>query len=127
MSTMTDFQYYFICLILCFLSTILIKSFFKKPTKQITTLCSLPPSPPALPVIGHLYLLSSSLSKSLHNLSTKYGPLLLVRFGASRTLVFSSASMATEIFKTHDLTFASRPSFAFADELTYGILCHHIW
>ncbi|CAL9003874.1 unnamed protein product [Prunus brigantina] len=121
MSPMTDFQYCFICLIICFLSTILVKSFFNKPTKQTTTLC-LPPSPPALPVIGHLHLLSSSLSKSLHNLSTKYGPLLLVRFGASRMLVVSSASMATEIFKTHDLTFASRPSFAFADELPYGNL-----
>ena len=28
--------------------------------------------------------------------------------------------MATEIFKTHDLAFAGRPSFAFSDKLPYG-------
>ncbi|XP_061997791.1 cytochrome P450 705A12-like [Rosa rugosa] len=110
---MTDLQYYLLCSVLCFLSTIFIKSLFTKPSTNN------PPSPPALPVIGHLHLLTSSLSQSLHKLSTKYGPLLLVRFGASRMLVVSSASMAAEIFKTHDLTFASRPSFAFADDLPY--------
>lgn len=35
-------------------------------------------------------------------------------------LLVSSASVATDIFKTQDLTFADRPAFAFADELPYG-------
>ncbi|KAL6129884.1 hypothetical protein ACLB2K_068266 [Fragaria x ananassa] len=110
---MTDLHYYLLCSVLCCLSTIFIKSLFTKHSTDNI------PSPPALPIIGHLHLLTSSLSQSLHKLSTKYGPLLLVRFGASRMLVVSSASMAAEIFKTNDLSFASRPSFAFADDLPY--------
>uniref|UniRef100_A0A2N9GCJ7 Cytochrome P450 n=1 Tax=Fagus sylvatica TaxID=28930 RepID=A0A2N9GCJ7_FAGSY len=116
MATMIDTQYYFVCLVLLFLSTLLLKSLFKKPSKTLR----LPPSPPALPIIGHLHLLGSSLSQSLHKLSTKYGPLLYLRLGASQCLVVSTASLATEIFKTNDLVFSDRPSFAFSDRLPYG-------
>uniref|UniRef100_A0A7N2LCW0 Cytochrome P450 n=1 Tax=Quercus lobata TaxID=97700 RepID=A0A7N2LCW0_QUELO len=116
---MTDYQYYFLCFLLCFPSTILLKSLFKKSCKTSTRL-NLPPSPPALPIIGHLHLLGPFLYISLQNLSTKYGPLLYLRLGASKCLAVSTASMATEIFKTHDLAFAGRPSFAFSDKLPYG-------
>nr|POE78346.1 cytochrome p450 [Quercus suber] len=89
-------------------------SFFKTKTPL-----NLPPSPPALPINGHLPLLGPSLFQSFHNLSNKYGPLLYLRLGASRCLSISTASMATEIFKTNDLVFANRPSFAFVDKLPY--------
>ncbi|KAK4591799.1 hypothetical protein RGQ29_016306 [Quercus rubra] len=115
MATMTDYQYYFLCFLLYFLSTLLLKSLFK--TKNPL---NLPPSPPALPIIGHLHLLGPSLFKSFHNLSNKYGPLLYLRFGASRCLVVSTASIATEIFKTNDVTFSDRPPLAFSDKLPYG-------
>jgi hypothetical protein len=113
---MIDTRYYFVCLVLLFLSTLLLKSLFKKPAKTLR----LPLSPTALPLIGHLHLLGSSLSQSLHKLSTKYGSLLYLRLGTSRCLVVSTASMATEIFKTNDLVFLDRPSFAFSDRLPYG-------
>ena len=112
---MTDYQYYFLCFLLYFLSTLLLKSLFK--TKNPL---NLPPSPPALPIIGHLHLLGPSLFKSFHNLSNKYGPLLYLRFGASRCLVVSTASIATEIFKTNDVTFSDRPPLAFSDKLQFG-------
>ena len=116
---MTDTQYYFLCFILSFISIFLLKPLFKKPSKTKTSL-DLPPSPPALPIIGHLHYLGPSLYKSLTKLSTKYGPLLYLKLGVSRCLVVSSASMANEIFKIHDLAFAERPSFPFSDKLPYG-------
>ncbi|XP_023521546.1 cytochrome P450 705A22-like, partial [Cucurbita pepo subsp. pepo] len=82
----------------------------------------LPPSPPSLPLIGHLHLLSPALYSSFRRLSDRYGPILYLRLGASRCLVVSSAPIAAEIFKTHDVLFASRPTLAFADKLYYGKL-----
>jgi len=89
--------------------------------KTISGNLHLPPSPPSLPLLGHLHLLSTSLHTSLHKLSAAHGPLLLLRLGPSRRLlVVSSAEVAAHIFKTHDLAFSSRPTFAFADKLPFG-------
>ncbi|XP_030452969.1 beta-amyrin 24-hydroxylase-like [Syzygium oleosum] len=68
-----------------------------------------PPSPPlSLPVIGHIYLLGSSLPKSFQTLARRYGPLMRIRMGASTYLVASDAAVAKEILKTHDAKFSSR-------------------
>lgn len=116
---MIDVQCYSFLFFASLVSTLLIWLIFHKPNKPTTSL-HLPPSPPALPIIGHLHLVTPSLYKSLHRLSSQYGPLLYLRLGASRCLVVSSASVAAEVFKTHDLAFASRPLFAFADKVQYG-------
>ncbi|RWR75967.1 LOW QUALITY PROTEIN: Cytochrome P450 71A1 [Cinnamomum micranthum f. kanehirae] len=50
----------------------------------------------------------------------KYGPLMLLYLGRIPTLIVSSAEMAEQIMKTHDLIFASRPSITAAKELFYG-------
>ncbi|XP_042957914.1 cytochrome P450 705A5-like [Carya illinoinensis] len=122
LSTLTNTQYYFLCLFLWVLSIFLIRSFFRKSTKKVAANdLHLLPSPPALPLIGHLHLLGSSLYKSLHNLSLKHGPLFCLRIGPSRTmLVVSSASVATEVFKANDLAISNRPALAFIDETPYG-------
>ncbi|KAB1224799.1 Beta-amyrin 24-hydroxylase [Morella rubra] len=119
---MTESHYYFLCFFLWLLSALLLRSSLKKRNKQVADLdLHLPPSPAALPVLGHLHLLGRSLYQSLDKLSSKYGPLLYLRLGPSRRLlVVSSASMATEVFKTNDLAFSDRPSFAFEEELPYG-------
>ncbi|PON52824.1 Cytochrome P [Parasponia andersonii] len=119
--TVTDTQYYLLCFFLWLLSTIFLRSLLNRTRKPAPSL-HLPPSPPSLPLIGHLHHLTSSLSHSFRNLSTKHGPLLHLRLGATRCVLVSSASVAAEFFRTHDLAFASRPSFAFADELPYGNL-----
>lgn len=118
MDAMTDIQYYSFFFFVSIITTLLIRSLLNKPTKQTTSL-HLPPSPPALPLIGHL-ILTPFLYKSFHSLSKQYGPLLYLRFGSARCLLVSSASVASEIFKSQDLTFSSRPIFAFADKLQYG-------
>ncbi|KAK2637065.1 hypothetical protein Ddye_031857 [Dipteronia dyeriana] len=107
---------FFFILLICLISSKLYQQIFHKPTTHL----NLPPSPPALPIIGHLHLLTPALYTSLFSLSSKYGPLLYLRLGAARCLVVSSASMASEVFKTHDLAFSSRPLFTFADKLLYG-------
>lgn len=84
---------------------------------------NLPPSPPGLPFIGHLHLLSSS-SKPTHQilagLAHKYGPLMLVRFGMKPTLVVSSPKLAQECLKDHDAIFSGRPYVTTVTYLTYN-------
>ena len=113
----TDTQYHVVSLLLVFLSTFLINFVYYKLNK---TRPKLPPSPPAIPVIGHLHLLWPSFHKSLQNLSTQYGQIFSLRLGFTRCIVVSSASVATEVFKTHDLAFAEHPELGFSDKISYG-------
>uniref|UniRef100_A0ACD5TAK6 Uncharacterized protein n=1 Tax=Avena sativa TaxID=4498 RepID=A0ACD5TAK6_AVESA len=69
-----------------------------------------PPSPWALPVIGHLHHVGGALPhRAMRDLSRRHGPLMLLRLCELRVVVASSADAAREIMKTHDLAFASRP------------------
>ncbi|XP_022738025.1 cytochrome P450 71A1-like [Durio zibethinus] len=81
---------------------------------------NLPPSPPKLPIIGNIHQLGKLPHRSLGDLSRKYGSLLLLQLGHNPTLVVSSAEMAREIFKNHDIVFSNRPSTTAANILLYG-------
>ncbi|MCL7044900.1 hypothetical protein MKW94_002910, partial [Papaver nudicaule] len=69
---------------------------------------NLPPSPPKLPIIGNIHQLGPLLHQSFYDLSNKHGPLMLLTLGKRLMLVVSSAEMATQIVRTHDLVFADR-------------------
>ncbi|XP_006351549.1 cytochrome P450 71A4-like [Solanum tuberosum] len=80
----------------------------------------LPPSPTKLPIIGNLHQLGSLPHRSLHKLSKKYGPVMLLHFGSKPVLVASSVDAARDIMKTHDLVWSGRPKSSMTDGLFYG-------
>lgn len=80
----------------------------------------LPPSPPGLPLLGHLHLLGSLPHRALRSLAAAHGPVLLIRLGRVRTVLVSSAAAAEEVMRARDLTFASRPRSTMAERLLYG-------
>ncbi|XP_026443181.1 cytochrome P450 71A1-like [Papaver somniferum] len=74
----------------------------------------LPPSPPRIPIIGNFHQITPLFHQFLHQMSLKYGPLVLFKFGSKPTLVVSSAEATSDILKTHDIIFADRfPAKAF--------------
>nr|ALG05127.1 cytochrome P450 [Sinopodophyllum hexandrum] len=70
---------------------------------------NLPPSPPSLPIIGHLHLFKKPLYRTLTNISNQYGPVLYFQFGSRPVLVVSSPSAAEECLTKNDIVFANRP------------------
>ncbi|KAG8378733.1 hypothetical protein BUALT_Bualt07G0015900 [Buddleja alternifolia] len=80
-----------------------------------------PPSPPTLPVIGNLHQLGQLHHRSLRDLSLKYGPLMLLHFGSKPILVVSSAQVAKEVLKTHDLAFSDRPVLGAFKKIFYDL------
>ncbi|KAA0065890.1 cytochrome P450 71A1-like [Cucumis melo var. makuwa] len=79
---------------------------------------NLPPSPPKLPLIGNLHHLNHHPHLCFHRLSQKFGPIILLQLGQIPTLIISSPKIAKEAFKTHDLSFSSRP-FLFSAQHTF--------
>ncbi|KAF2299849.1 hypothetical protein GH714_004668 [Hevea brasiliensis] len=80
---------------------------------------NLPPSPPSLPIIGHLHLLKQPIHQSLNNLPQKYGPITYLRLGLRPALVVSSPSAVEECLTKNDVVFANRPDF-YAGKRYYG-------
>ncbi|KAL3755370.1 hypothetical protein ACJRO7_002421 [Eucalyptus globulus] len=104
--TSLDLTHYIFCLTIFITSCFLFRAIFARLANSSSRQ---PPSPPiSLPVIGHIYLLGSSLPKSFQTLARRYGPLMRIRMGSSTYLVASDAAVAKEILKTHDAEFSSR-------------------
>lgn len=90
----------------------IIKWFYQRDAMK-----NLAPSPPKLPILGNLHQLGSLPHRSLRALARKYGPLMLLHLGRVPVLIVSSADAASEIFKTHDIAFSSRPEFKASKKL----------
>ncbi|KAF2302122.1 hypothetical protein GH714_032892 [Hevea brasiliensis] len=80
----------------------------------------LPPSPPALPVLGHLHLLKQPFHRTLHNLSQKYGSIFSLQLGTYSVIVVSSMSAVEECFTKNDIVLANRPPLIMGKYLSYN-------
>ncbi|KDP24588.1 hypothetical protein JCGZ_25504 [Jatropha curcas] len=80
----------------------------------------LPPSPRALPIIGHMHLLGPIPHQAFHRLSTRYGPLIYFFIGSKPCVLASTPEIAKEILKDNESNFMNRPKVANLDYLTYG-------
>ncbi|KAK8923405.1 Isoflavone 2'-hydroxylase [Platanthera zijinensis] len=81
---------------------------------------NLPPSPPSLPILGHLHQLKKPLHRSLARLSAQHGPLLYLRLGTRPALLVSSFPLAQDCFTAKDAAFADRPKFPSVQLTTYN-------
>ncbi|KAH7843840.1 hypothetical protein Vadar_021263 [Vaccinium darrowii] len=93
-----------------------------KKNKFKTSSPKLPPGPWKLPLIGNLHQLAVAGTLPHHTLrriAGKYGPLMHLQLGKVSTIIVTSAEIAQEVLKTHDIIFAQRPFFLTASALTY--------
>ncbi|XP_044469271.1 cytochrome P450 81Q32-like [Mangifera indica] len=81
---------------------------------------NLPPSPPSLPILGHLRLIKHPMHRSLHKLSQKYGPIMSLRFGSRPVTIVSSLTVAEECFTKNDIILANRPKLLIGKHLGYN-------
>ncbi|KAK8507784.1 hypothetical protein V6N11_046000 [Hibiscus sabdariffa] len=81
---------------------------------------NLPPSPPSLPILGHLHLLKPPVHRYYHHLSQTYGPVFSVRLGSRLLVVVSSLTTAQECFTNNDLVLANRPKLIAGKYLGYN-------
>ncbi|GFP96420.1 cytochrome p450 71d13 [Phtheirospermum japonicum] len=81
-----------------------------KKTKSPAKYQNLPPSPPRLPVIGHLHHLFGGLPHHvLGGLTKKFGPVMYLQLGEVSAVVISSREAAKEVLKNQDPACADRP------------------
>ncbi|KAG5552387.1 hypothetical protein RHGRI_010458 [Rhododendron griersonianum] len=113
-TTTYDFQFYALAASVCFISTLLVRSLKNRRSKSKPAL-NHPPSPPRLPIIGHIHLLGAVLPKSLQSLASKYGGIMKLAFASQSAIVVSNETFAREMLKNHELSFVSRPSFGASD------------
>jgi len=113
-------SYLFYLAILLFFTPILFRYIFHRRR-------NLPPSPFSFPIIGHIYLLKSTLHLTLTSLSAKYGPVLYLKLGYNMpVIVVSSPSAVEECLTKNDVIFANRPKTLAGDKFTFNYTVY-VW
>lgn len=91
--------------------------------KQRSSVVRSPLCPSGIPIISNIHQFDTS-NRALHlyNLSKQNDPIMSLRLSSIQTLVISSAKVAKEAFKTHDLNFSNRPILLGPQALSYNYL-----
>ncbi|KAG6579435.1 Flavonoid 3'-monooxygenase, partial [Cucurbita argyrosperma subsp. sororia] len=97
-----DYQFRFLFTV--FFAGLLIFLYTKVTRRRVP----LPPGPPGVPLLGNLPFLDPELHTYLRELGRKYGPIVKIQLGRKVGIVVNSPSVAREILKDHDVTFANR-------------------
>ncbi|KAI7753014.1 hypothetical protein M8C21_028611 [Ambrosia artemisiifolia] len=100
---MDETHLFFVFVLSLFSLTYLLKLIIHKKTRN------LPPSPPSLPIIGHLHLINGPVHRVLQHLASKYGPIMSLWFGSRPVVVITSPSAVHECFTKNDIILANRP------------------
>uniref|UniRef100_A0A0E0A3S3 Cytochrome P450 n=1 Tax=Oryza glumipatula TaxID=40148 RepID=A0A0E0A3S3_9ORYZ len=80
----------------------------------------LPPSPMALPIIGHLHLIRPPPHRAFDRILGRHGPLVYLRLGPStHCVVIGSADVARDFLK-FEASIPERPPTAVTRQLAYG-------
>ncbi|XP_034631698.1 cytochrome P450 2H1-like [Trachemys scripta elegans] len=81
----------------------------------------LPPGPVAFPIIGNMLQLNvRNLPQSIHELSTKYGPVFTIYLGSLRVVVLYGQEAVKEALIDQGDEFSGRGKLALADKLIKG-------
>ena len=89
-------------------------------TKVTRRRVPLPPGPPGVPLLGNLPFLDPELHTYFRDLGQKYGPIVKLQLGNKVGIIVNSPSVAREILKDHDVTFANRDVPQAGRAATYG-------
>ncbi|XP_071718304.1 cytochrome P450 71AV8-like [Rutidosis leptorrhynchoides] len=111
-----DIQYSISFLI--FLAVLLF--FIIKQFKKTDSNKKLPPELWKLPILGHVHhLIATQPHRALANMAEKLGPIVHLQLGEISAIVISSPSLAKDIMKTHDISFANRPKLQSTEIVAY--------
>ncbi|CAO2842654.1 unnamed protein product [Amaranthus hypochondriacus] len=83
-----------------------ISNYYKKTQTQ--KIHKTPPSPPSIPIIGHLHLTKGHLYRTFQKLSLKYGSIFSLKFGCLPFVIISSPELVEECFTKNDAVLANR-------------------